>query len=190
MLTIATDVYTLDELEAAGDERAVERALEWMLEAWGVDAEEHVSELLSAILRDAFGSGSLAWDSWDYWRGEVVVSGSVSAGDSRVIVDGPLAGMSWPGGDLVESFTYRTSAARSYGRVDDVWLYVVEDGPSWHSPEYDALCDEVVDWVREVEARLTVVMREEFEYLTGREYLRECCVVNGYTFTVDGKRFG
>ena len=189
--TITTDVFTLEELEALGDERAVERALEWMRDGWSEDADEHVSSLLTEVMADAFGANTLTWESWDYWRSDIKVSGSLSRSSFSVATeDGPLAGMAWPGGDLVDSFTYRTSTSGSYGRIDNVWLYVTEDGPAWDSPPYDALCDEVTDWLRQVEERLVKVMRDEYEYLTSPEYLREACVDNGYTFTADGKRFG
>lgn len=190
MKTITTEVYTLDELVQRGDERAVERALEWMQEAWAGDTDWHISEVLTDALSDAFGKDTLTWDAWDYYRGYVSVSGSLSRGDTRIMEEGPLAGLTWPGGDLVDSFDYGNDVARDYGRIDNVWLWVTQDGPSWIAPEYDALCDEVADFVREVEQRLTQVMRDEYEYLTSREYLMECALANEYTFTADGKRFG
>lgn len=181
--TIMTDVFTLEELESLGDERAVDRALDWALEAWAGDTEWHVSEMLTEILRDTFGKDTLTWHAWDYYRGYVSVSGSVSRSDLRTVEDGPLAGLSWPGGDLVTSFTYRDMSDVS------VWTdREMEYG--WDHSEYVRLSGEVSDFVREVEGRLAQVMSDEYDYLTSREYLREVCVANDYTFTADGKRFG
>lgn len=191
MLTITTDVYTLDELIQRGDESAVDRALEWMQEAWDDTICEEVSDWLTECISDALGQDSLTVDAWDYYRGYVEVSGNVRVGHTRIMEDGPLAGMSVPGADLIYSFTYCTQAARDYGRCDDLWLYLREDAPfGWADPEYDALCDEVSDFVREVEQRLAQAMRSEYEYLTSRERLMELAQVNQYTFSADGKRFG
>ena len=182
---ITTEVFTLDELVERGDEKAVERALDWMQQAWADAAVESVTETLVDILAEAFGKNTLTWDAWDYWHGYVRVGGSVSRADMRVMDEGPLAGLSWPGGDALESFTYRhyTGAFAS-----DVSVRLASEDTDWEAAR--VLREQVGEWVREVEGRLNKVMQEEYEYLTGRDYLLELAQMNECTFTVDGRRFG
>lgn len=183
---VETEVFTLDELEAAGDERAVERALTWIADTYDWVASEDVSETLTEAMREAFGKDTLTWDAWDYMRSYVNVSGTLSRESTRTMDEGPFAGLSWPS-DRVKAFSYRTSTSRSYG--GDVWVYVTEDGPDWVSDEYGALCDEVMDWIKEVEGRLSELMVAEYDYHTSREYLTEMARANDYTFTADGRPF-
>lgn len=184
---VETEVFTLDELAALGDESSTERALTWIADTYDWVASEDVSETLTEAMREAFGKDTLTWDAWDYMHTYVNVSGTLSRESTRIMDEGPFAGLAWPGGDLVESFTYRTRTARDYG--GDVWVYVTEDGPSWMSDEYAVLCDEVTDWIKEVEGRLARLMVAEYEYLTSREYLMEMARSTDYTFTIDGRPF-
>lgn len=186
--TITTEVYTLDELVERGDERAVERALSWMSEAWDRDAVEHVSEQINEALRDV--APGLEWREWDYYRSYVEIGGDFTVVDTRNMEPTHLLyGPMFPGHGRVLGGSLNTRRARDYGR--DLWLDLTEDAPfSWASAEYDALCEEVLEWMREVEHRLTRMMIDEMDYLTSREYLLECAEANGYTFTADGKRFG
>ena len=186
---VETEVYTLDELEALGDESSTQRALDWMREAFRDVAVEYVSESLTDAVDEAFGRANLVVECWDYYRSDLSINGTISVDDARIMDNGVFSGLSWPS-PLIDSLTYRTPTAKSYGRVDRLWLYVTEDGPDWASDEYDALCVLALDWLREVEARLTRLMVDEFDYLTGREYLTEVARANDYTFTAEGKRFG
>jgi hypothetical protein len=186
--TITTEVYTLAELVERGDEGAVDRALTWMSEAWDDVAVAHVSEQINETLRDV--APGLEWWQWDYYRGYVEIRGDFRVADTRNMEPThPLYGPVFPGHGRVSGGSLNTRRARDYGR--DLWLDLTEDAPfSWASGEYDALCEEVVEWVREVEARLTRLMIDEMEYMTSREKLLDCAEANGYTFTADGERFG
>ena len=186
---VETEVYTLDELAALGDERVVERALDELANADPYIACDGVSESLTDAVDEAFGRANLVVECWDYYRSDLSISGTVSVDDARIMDDGVFAGLSWPS-PLIVSLTYRTPTANGYGRIDRLWLYVTEDGPDWASDEYEALCVLALDWLREVEARLTRLMLDEYEYLTGREYLMEQARANDYTFTAEGKWFG
>lgn len=180
---VMTEVFTLAELVQRGDERAVDRALMWMSEAWDDVACESVSETLSEALRDAFGANTLTCAGWDYYRNAMNVSGSIDRSDMRNPEYGALAGLSWPGGDRITSFTYRDD------RDVSVWSdWAMPDG--WNMREYDELCAEVIDFVREIEFRLTALMQVDYEFMTSRQYLLEIAEMNNYTFTAEGKRFG
>lgn len=185
---VETEVYTLDELVERGDESAVERALTELARMDDYLACDGVSELLTEAADEAFGRANLVVDRWDYYRSDLSISGTVSVDDTRIMEEGVFAGLSWPS-PLIESLTYRTPTANGYGRVDRLWLYVTEAGPHWGSDEYDALCELALDWLREVEARLTRLMVDEYDYLTSREYLTELARANDYTFTADGRPF-
>lgn len=186
---VETEVFTLDELVERGDEKAVERALSELVRMDDYLACDGVSELLTDAVDEAFGRANLVVECWDYYRRDLSISGTVSVDDARIMEEGVFAGLAWPSA-LIESLTYRTPTASGYGRVDRLWLYVTEDGPHWGSDEYDALCELALDWLREVEARLTRLMVDEYDYLTSREYLMEMARANEYTFTADGRAFG
>jgi len=187
--TITTEVYTLMELVERGDERAVERALDWMREAWESDALMSVSD----ALKDALGVlPGMRVAEWDAYRHTLTLEGSLRFDAVRDAEEGhPLQGLTltpartgWVGVD------YHTETARGYGV--DMWLFLTDEAGFgwWDVMKYADAKGEVRDWLREIEGRLSILMREEYDYCTSREYLLECAEANGYTFTVDGKRFG
>jgi hypothetical protein len=190
--TITTEVYTLGELIERGDDRAVERALDWMLQAWADITVECVSDALADALSAMPG---MRLEGWDYHRHEVSIEGDLFVDDlsatdeSHPLHDLLAAPPVCHPDSAVFRLSFRTSRARDYGGT--LWLDMREDAPfGWADPQYGPLLDEVGEWLREIEARLSIVMREEYDYCTSREYLLECAEANGYTFTVDGKRFG
>lgn len=189
---VETEVFTLDELAALGDDRAVERALDWMYQAWSTDAVEETSELLNEALADVFGPGRMTWDAWDYDRNYVNLAGVVLPAEMRQAGEGhALRGLAeMPGAGHIARMEYKTRATTDYGRCDGLWLYLTEDAPfSWADAEYDTLCEQVSDWLKDVEGRITMLMGESMEYLLSRERMVELCEMNGYTFTIDGRPF-
>lgn len=186
--TITTEVYTLAELVERGDERAVERALDWMGDAFESDAHMNVID----ALKDALGVlPGMRVTEWDAYRHTLTLEGSLRFDAVRDAEEGhPLHGLTltparpgWVGID------YHTDTARDYG--GDLWLFLTDEaGFGWWDDTYSDALDEVEEWLRKIEARLSILMREEYDYCTSREYLLECAEANGYTFTADGKRFG
>jgi hypothetical protein len=64
------------------------------------------------------------------------------------------------------------------------------DDEGFHAEVTPSVESGVEEWLRDLAGRLTRVMVGEYDYCTSRDYLLECAEANGYTFTVDGKRFG
>jgi hypothetical protein len=189
--TITTEVYTLTELVERGDDRAVERALDWMLQAWDDVAVEHTTEAIDMVLDDLCGTagrehgwrkGPIATSGWDRYRQYVELDYDFGPDDLTLdFPEGhPLHGLgALPEGVLrVRKGKYEPSITMD---LDDEGFHA-EVTPSAESG--------VEEWLRDLAGRLTRVMVGEYDYCTGREYLLECAEANGYTFTADGKRFG
>ena len=115
--TIMTDVFTLEELEALGNERAVERALDWMAEAWADVAVEQTTDTIDETLDALCGSstsldgrrtGPITWHEWDYHRMFLTLDVWLRPESLRPVEgefggDHPLAGLpNLPHADLVE----------------------------------------------------------------------------------------
>lgn len=185
---VETEVYTLDELEAAGDESAVDRALEWVGQVYDDDAVGYVSEYLADALRAANLPG-LTVTGWDYWRPHVDIEGEVTAHDLSRIPPGHFLGhMRFPHVEWVERVSIGTRRAMDYGHR--VWVDMAEGAPfGWADDAYAELITDVVGWQRRVEHRLTVRMQEWYEGETSRDALTELAHMNGYTFTADGRPF-
>ena len=178
---VETEVFTLDELVALGDERAVERALDWMYQAWADIAVEYTTDAIDNALDALCGSGPrlnglrtgpITWTEWDAYRNYVTLEASFTPDDLRT-AETDVAPL--PHADLIR----RVEVGR-YGL--DVW------------PEDEDLTPEQVrdvqDWWDALVSAMTDVLRQEYEYLTGREYLLDAARANEYTFTAEGKRFG
>jgi hypothetical protein len=186
--TITTEVYTLDELIDGGHNAAAEEALDWVEKAFSHDNVEEVSDTLQGMLTDAF--PGLRVVAWEYERGTVEIQGDLLVSAVRDVPEGhPMHGCVLPDSHLFWRVCYGTSTGRSYGH--SLWLDMNESAPfDWASHEYEALVDTVNDWVMDVENRLHKLMLSTWEELTHYWRLRELADANGYTFTVDGKRFG
>lgn len=186
---VETEVFTLDELEALGDESSTERALDWMREAFDDVAVEHVSEYLDDALRAANLPG-LTITGWDYWRGTVDIEGEVTAHDLASIPPGHfLGGVTFPHVEWVERVSFGTRRAMDYGH--DVWIDMAEDAPfGWADDAYADLIADAIAWQRTIERRLASRMTGVYEAETSRAYMLELARANGYTFTAEGKRFG
>lgn len=189
MITITTEVYTLDELVQRGDERAVERALEWMHEAWDDVACENVSEYLTDALRAANLPG-LTIVGWDYHHSNVDIEGEVTAHDLASIPPGHfLGGIALDHAESVLRMSFGTRRAMDYGH--DVWIDMTGEAEfRMDDDEYADLIADAIDWQRTVERRLANWMTGAYEAETSRAHLRELARINEYTFTADGKRFG
>ena len=186
---VETTIFTLDELEALGDARAVERALDWMAAAWEDVAVENVSEYLADALRAANLPG-LTITGWDYWRGSVDIKGEVTAHDLASIPPGHFLGdVTFPHVEWIERVSICTRRAMDFG--NRVWIDMAEDAPfGWAGGRYSDLISDAVEWQRWIERRLSKWMAEAYEAETSREYLLEMAQANGYTFTSEGVRFG
>jgi hypothetical protein len=189
--TITTEVYTLTELVERGDERAVGRALDWMLQAWDDVAVEHTTEAIDMVLDDLCGTtgrvggerqGPIEWAGWDRYRQYVELDYDFGPNDLTLdFPEGhPLHGLgALPEGVMrVSRGKYEASITMDY------------DDEGFHAEVTPSAESGVEEWLRDLAGRLTRVMVGEYDYCTGREYLLECAEANGYTFTVDGKRFG
>ena len=64
------------------------------------------------------------------------------------------------------------------------------DDEGFHAEVTPSVEAAVADWISDLTGRLVQVVVEEYDYCTSREYLLEMAVVNGYTFTSEGERFG
>ena len=190
--TIMTDVFTLEELEALGNKRAVERALDWMAEVWADVAVEQTTDTIDETLDALCGSGTslhgrrtgpITWYEWDYHRMFLTLDVWLRPESLRPVEgefggDHPLAGLpNLPHADLVELVEVN-------GRSRDITVHS-KDADLTEQQQQD-----IADWLTDLEHRLTKLMLSEYEYLTSREYLMECALANEYTFTADGKRFG
>jgi hypothetical protein len=189
--TITTEVYTLTELVERGDDRAVDRALSWMLEAWDDVAVERATEAIDMVLDDLCGTtgrergmrqGPITWSSWDRYGAYVWLAYNFGPDDLSLDFpeDHPLHGLgALPEGVMrVSRGKYEASITMDY------------DDEGFHAEVTPSAESAVEEWLRDLAGRLTQVMVGEYDYCTSRGYLLECAEANGYTFTVDGKRFG
>jgi len=189
--TITTEVYTLSELVERGDERAVDRALDWMREAWDDVAVERATEAIDMVLDDLCGTtgrengwrqGPITWRAWDRYPSYVHLDHDFGPDDLTLDFpeDHPLHGLgALPEGVMrVRRGKYEASITMDY------------DDEGFHAEVTPSAESGVEDWLRDLAGRLTQVMAGEYDYCTSREYLLECAEANGYTFTADGKRFG
>ena len=185
---VETEVYTLDELAALGDERVVERALTWIAEAYDDVAVEYVSEYLADALRAANLPG-LTVTGWDYWHGNVDIEGEVTAHDLASIPPGHFLGrVALDGAEWIERVSIGTRRAMDYGHT--VWIDMAEDAPfGWADDAYADLIADVIAWQRTIEGRLAREMKEWYEGETSRDALMELARANDYTFTIDGRPF-
>ena len=55
------------------------------------------------------------------------------------------------------------------------------------SAEYEDACDE---FRRSILEDYSIILQKDYEYTMSDEYVMEAIEANGYTFTIDGKRFG
>ena len=186
---VETEVYTLDELEALGDESSTERALDWMREAFDDVAVEYVSEDLADALKAANLPG-LTITGWDYWRGSVDIEGEVTAHDLASIPPGHfLGGVTFPHVEWVEGVSMGTRRAFDYGHK--LWIDMAEDAPfGCFDDAYADLIADAIAWQRTIERRLASRMAGVYEAETSRAYMLELARANEYTFTAEGKRFG
>jgi len=88
---IQTEVFTLSELVDRGDDRAVDRALEWVDTAFAVVFSDMVTEYLSDALRAAK-LDHVSIDEWDYYRQYVTIQGEVSSDDLSAVPPGHFLG--------------------------------------------------------------------------------------------------
>lgn len=186
---VETEVFTLDELAALGDERATERALTWIAEAYDDVAVEYVSEYLADALRAANLPG-LTVTGWDYWHGNVDIEGEVTAHDLASIPPGHfLGGVTFPHVEWVERVSFGTRRAMDYGHT--VWIDMAEDAPfGWADDAYADLIADAIAWQRTMERRLASRMTGVYEAETSRAHMFDLARANEYTFTADGRRFG
>ena len=189
--TITTEVFTLGELIEREDDRAVDSALDWMLQAWDDVAVEHTTEAIDMVLDDLCGTtgrehgwrkGPIATSGWDRYRQYVELDYDFGPDDLTLDFpeDHPLHGL----GALPEGVWRVRSGKYEASITMDL------DDEGFHAEVTPSAESAVEEWLRDLAGRLTRVMVGEYDYCTGREYLLECAEANGYTFTVDGKRFG
>ena len=189
--TITTEVYTLAELVERGDEKAVERALSWMSEAWDDMAVLMTTEAIDMVLDDLCGTtgrkngwrqGPIAWAGWDRYRQYVELDYDFGPDDLTLdFPEGhPLHGLgALPEGVLrVQKGRYEASITMDY------------DDEGFHAEVTPSVESAVEDWLSDLWGRMTQVMVSEYDYCTSWEHLLELAEANGYTFTADGKRFG
>jgi hypothetical protein len=191
--TITTEVYTLDELVERGDEGAVNRALDWMLEAWADVAVEHATEQMDAVLDDLCGTtgrdrgmreGPITWSAWDRYQQSVELDYDFTPDELTLdFPEGhPLHGL----GGLPEGVMRVSTSAYMRGPI--ITMDLDDEGfPGEVTPQVESA---VEDWLDALAVRLIDVMVDEYDYCLTRDYLLECAEANGYTFTADGKRFG
>jgi hypothetical protein len=191
--TITTEVFTLGELIEREDDRAVDSALDWMLQAWDDVAVEHTTEAIDQVLDDLCGTtgrelggmrqGPITWSSWDRYGAYVELAYNFGPDDLTLDFpeDHPLHGL----GALPEG-VWRVRSAKYYEASVTMDL----DDEGFHAEVTPSAESGVEEWLRDLAGRLTRVMVGEYDYCTSRDYLLECAEANGYTFTVDGKRFG
>jgi hypothetical protein len=188
---VETTIFTLDELEALGDARAVERALDWMTGAWGDDTVERTTEALDQVLDDLCGTtgrerglrqGPITWSAWERYRPMVELAYDFGPDDLTAgFHEGhPLCGLS----DLPEGVMRVTR-----GRYESSITMVLDD-EGFHAEVTPSVESAVEDWISDLRGRLVQVVVEEYDYSTSREYLLEMAQANGYTFTSEGVRFG
>lgn len=182
---VETEVFTVDELS----DDAQERALEWVLTAFDDVACEYVSEYLSDALRAANLPG-LTITGWDYWRGSVDIEGDVTGHDLASIPPGHfLGGDRFPNVEWVDRVSFGTRRAMDYGH--DVWVDLSDDAPfGWADDAFGDVIADAIAWKRTIERGLSLWMQGAYEAETSRAHLIELARMNGYTFTVDGRRFG
>jgi hypothetical protein len=188
---VETTIFTLDELVALGDDRAVERALDWMTGAWEDDTVERTTEALDQVLDDLCGTpwrerglrqGPITWSAWERYRPMVELAYDFGPDDLTAgFHEGhPLCGLS----DLPEGVMRVTR-----GRYESSITMVLDD-EGFHAEVTPSVESAVEDWISDLRGRLVQVMVEEYDYCTSREYLLEMAQANGYTFTSEGVRFG
>ena len=186
--TVETMVYTLDELIEGGHNAAAEEALAWVEAAFSDHSVQEVSDTLQGVLSDAF--PGLRVVAWEYERGTVEIQGDMLVSAVRDVPEGhPMHGCVLPDSGLYWRVCYGTATSNAYGH--SLWLDMNESAPfDWSTHEYEALLDTVNDWLMDAENRLRKLMLSTWEELSGYWRLRELADANGYTFTIDGRRFG
>jgi hypothetical protein len=191
MRTITTSVYTLDELKALGDSRAVERARDWVREGtWDAD---DITEQLAEALREAYGSDATVTE-WDYGRGQSVTIGGTLARPAETGEGPAFRGWRLPSGGYdatprdAEITTEWPAAgdALVIGTYSERWQ---DSDESW-STVTDEHHDACESYVREIESVLSRIMTLEVEYRSSDEYADELAEMNEWSFTDTGERFG
>ena len=189
--TITTEVYTLTELVERDDDRAVDSALDWMLQAWDDVAVERTTEAIDQVLDDLCGTtgrkngwrqGPFEWAGWDRYGAYVELD--YDFGPNDLTFDFPQGHPLHGLGTLPEGVL----RVRKGKYEPSITMDLDDDG--FHAEVTPSVESAVADWLSDLWGRLTQVMVSEYDYCTSREYLLECAEANGYTFTVDGKRFG
>lgn len=66
---------------------------------------------------------------------------------------------------------------------------VTRDSPSWQPPTADAE-ETVVEAIRDLARWLYRQLQTEYDHLTSDETIEDGIIVNEYTFTEGGRRFG
>jgi hypothetical protein len=184
--TITTEVFTLDELRERGDEAALDRALDWMGQVFADFTVEDVTAMIDNVLDELCGTHSykngwrqapIMWGEWSAYPAYVTLKGDFTPDD----LDGP----EFPAGHVLDGLPEFPSDVLSVS-VDGYGLSVVPlDEDNTEAVEREVAC-----WLDDLSRRLAALVRDEYDYQTSRDYLLECAESNGYTFTVDGKRFG
>ena len=190
---VETTIFTLDELEALGNDRAVERALEWMGHAWDDVAVEHTTDALDQVLDDLCGSswrvrglrrGPITWSAWERYRPMVEIAYDFGPDD---LTAGFHEGHVLYGLSDLPKGVMRVSRAGCGGWVS---IRMELDDEGFHAEVTPSGEAAVAGGISDLTGRLVQVVVEEYDYCTSREYLLEMAVVNGYTFTSEGERFG
>jgi hypothetical protein len=181
---IKTMVYTLAELEALGNEKAIEKAYNWLYEA----SCNH--DWWNFVYYDAKQVG-VKIEGFDLDRGRSI--------DLRLAWDAPSVAVAIKREHGDQTPTHKLAC--DFLSVDDEYNGVngkITLGSHDDSElSLDALSDleeeyeeKVKEFTKALGEEYLSLLRQEYDYLTSKEALRDMAEANDYTFTAEGKRFG
>lgn len=173
--TIETTVYTLAELEALGNDKATERAYEWLYDA----ALDH--EWWESTYDDAKQIGAEI-RAFDLDRGR-----SIELRLTRDAISVALAIVANHGSTcetyiLAQDFIGKHDA---YHGVNGK-ITLAEDASNLEA-EWEGI---EAEFTRALGEEYLSLLRREYDFLSSREQLADFAAANEYTFTAEGKRFG
>lgn len=190
---IKTIVYTLAELEALGNDKAVNKAFEWLQEA------NFSHEWWEHLCHDAkFVGADIA--SFDVYRRNI---------SFRLEHDAPSVALAIKRNHGEACGTYRLacdflSVYDDYhgvnGKITLLQRELDEAGERREYIEGDVFDDiaaleeeyaeKAADFARALGEEYLCLLVQEHELISSKEYLRDMAEANEYTFTAEGKRFG
>lgn len=180
---IVTTVYTFAELT---DDKARAKALQWLADA-ALDGD-----WWDSIYCDAENIGAKI-TGFDVYRRDIDFRLQQSAIDVAVNI-------AREHGDCTPTYQAAQKLLGEYDTFHGVNGSItlerkaLAEGDRFSSSELEGLESEwenvEKDFTRDLGQEYLTMLRDEYEYMSGEEYLADFAEANGYTFTAEGKRFG